>query len=430
MSKKLKEIELRSEEVQEILSFVPNWMIRYGNTLVLLLMLLLLLISWFVKYPDVITAEVVVTTKIPPEKIYAKSSGQIESILVNNNSQITKNTFIGVIENSGNYKDILLLKSILDTISIHKENFTFPIDQIPFLILGDIAMDFAIFETNYSEYVLNKKLQPYSSEFSANNLSLAEIKNRLIILKSQKELNEKELEFNKKDLDRNKILFKKGIIAAQDYERKQLEYTQAKRTLKNMSSSISQLNEAIGNSKNTIKSSEIRKTQDDTRLFKKVIQSFYQLKKSLKDWELRYALKSSIAGKVSYLSFWNENQTVNIGDLVFTIIPSISSGYIGKIKAPIQNAGKIKARQKVNIRLANYPDTEFGMLNGNVENISLFPDKEGNYLVDVTLDKELITSYNKKIEFQQEMSGKAEIITEDLRLIERFFYQLKNVFNQ
>jgi len=430
MPQKQDKIKIRSEEVQEILSYVPNWMIRWGMTLVFVIILMLLFISWFVKYPDVITTEVVVTTKIPSEKIYAKSSGQIESILVNNNSQITKNTFIGVIENSGNYKDILLLKSILDTISINKENFIFPIDQMPFLILGDIAMDFAIFETNYSEYVLNKKLQPYSSEFSANNLSLAEIKNRLSILKSQKELNEKELEFNKKDLDRNKILFEKGIIAAQDYERKQLEYTQAKRTLKNMSSSISQLNEAIGNSKNTIKSSEIRKTQDDTRLFKKVIQSFYQLKKALKDWELRYALISSIAGKVSYLSFWNENQTVNIGDLVFTIIPSTSSGYIGKIKAPIQNAGKIKMGQKVNIRLANYPDTEFGMLNGNVENISLFPDKEGNYLVDVTLDKELITSYNKKIEFQQEMSGKAEIITEDLRLIERFFYQLKNVFNQ
>ncbi len=422
-------IQIRSEEVQEILSYVPNWMIRYGNMLVFLLLLLLLTISWFVKYPDVITAEVVVTTKIPPEKIYAKSTGQIESILVNNNSQITKNTIIGVIENSGNYKDILLLKSTLDTISIRKVNFKFPIDELPFLILGDVSMDFAIFETHYSEYVLNKKLQPYSSEFSANNLSLAEIKNRLVILKSQKKLNEKELEFNKKDLDRNKILFEKGVIAAQDYERKQLEYTHSKRILQNMSNSISQLNEAVGYSKSTIKSAKIRKTQDDTRLLKKVIQSFYQLKKSVKDWELRYALKSSIAGKVSYMSFWNENQTVNIGDLVFTIIPSTSLGYIGKIKAPIQNAGKIRVGQNVNIRLANYPDTEFGMLNGNIENISLFPDKEGNYLIDVKLDKELITSYNKKIVFQQEMSGKAEIITEDLRLIERFFYQLKNVFN-
>lgn len=423
-------IQIRSEEVQEILAYVPNWMIRWGMTLVFTIILMLLVITWFVKYPDIIVAEVVVTTKIPPEKIYAKSTGQIESILVNNNSQISKNTFIGIIENSGNYKDILLLKSIIDTISINKNHFIFPMDELPFLILGDINQDFSTFETNYSEYILSKSLQPYSSEFSANNLSLAEIKNRLVILKSQKELNEKELEFSKKDLDRNQILFDKGIISAQDYEKKQLEYTQSIRNLKNMAASISQLNEAIGNSKNTIKSSEIRKTQEDTRLLKKVIQSFYQLKKTLKDWELRYALKSSINGKVSYLSFWNENQTVNIGDLVFTIIPNENLGYIGKIKAPIQNAGKIKLGQKVNIRLANYPDTEFGILNGIIENISLFPDKEGNYVVDVSLNQELITSYNKKIDFQQEMSGQAEIITEDLRLIQRFFYQLRNVFNK
>jgi multidrug resistance efflux pump len=430
MPQKQDKIQIRSEEVQEILSFVPNWMIRWGMTLVFLIILMLIIISWFVKYPDVITAEVVVTTKIPPEKIYAKSTGQIESLLVSNNSKVTKNTIIGVIENSGNYKDILLLKSILDTISVDKVSFRFPIDELPFLILGDISIDFAQFETNYSEYILNKKLQPYTSELLANNLSLAEIRNRLVILKSQKELNEKELEFLKKDLDRNKMLFDKGIIAAQDFERKQLEYTQSMRSLKNMNTSVSQLKEAIGNSKNTITSSKIKKTQNDTRLLKKVYQSLYQLKKSVKDWELSYALKSSIGGKVSYLSFWNENQTVNNGDLVFTIIPFTSLGYIGKIKAPIQNAGKIKVGQQVNIRLAQYPNTEFGMLKGIVENISLFPNKEGNYIVDVSLEDELITSYNKKIEFQQEMSGRAEIITEDLRLTDRLFYQLKRINNR
>ena len=48
------EIELRCEQVQEILTAVPNWMIRWGNTLLLLLLVMLLFISWFVKYPDII----------------------------------------------------------------------------------------------------------------------------------------------------------------------------------------------------------------------------------------------------------------------------------------------------------------------------------------------------------------------------------------
>mgnify|MGYP003116387514 FL=1 len=62
--------------------------------------------------------------------------------------------------------------------------------------------------------------------------------------------------------------------------------------------------------------------------------------------------------------------------------------------------------------------------------MSLIPDKEGFYLIDVKLPKKLITSYNKEIDFKQEMRGSAEIITEDLRLIERFFYQFREVLKR
>lgn len=57
--------------------------------------------------------------------------------------------------------------------------------------------------------------------------------------------------------------------------------------------------------------------------------------------------------------------------------------------------------------------------------IAVIPDKEGNYFINVSLPKKLITSYNKEIAFKQEMLGSAVIITEDLRLIERFLISLK-----
>ena len=79
--------------------------------------------------------------------------------------------------------------------------------------------------------------------------------------------------------------------------------------------------------------------------------------------------------------------------------------------------------------MINYdPSTEFGTLKGQIESIALLPDEDGFYLVTVSLPSSLITSYKKEITFRHEMRGSAEIITEDLRLIERFFYQLKNVF--
>jgi hypothetical protein len=77
--------------------------------------------------------------------------------------------------------------------------------------------------------------------------------------------------------------------------------------------------------------------------------------------------------------------------------------------------------------LDNYRFQEYGILEGKVQNISLVPDEKGNYYVDIILPKGLKTSYNKQLPFDKELKGKAEIVTEDLRLIERFFYQIRKL---
>jgi hypothetical protein len=84
------EIELRSEEVQEILTRVPHWMIRWGSVVVLLILLSLFFVSWLVKYPDIITTQIIITTNIPPEKLVAKVPGKIEVILVEDRILVSK----------------------------------------------------------------------------------------------------------------------------------------------------------------------------------------------------------------------------------------------------------------------------------------------------------------------------------------------------
>jgi multidrug efflux pump subunit AcrA (membrane-fusion protein) len=423
------DIEIRSEEVQEILTATPNWMIRWGNTLLLLLMLMLVYISWFVKYPDVISTEIMITTETPPEKIYARTVGKIKTLLKNDGAKIQKNETIAIIENSANYKDVYLLKSIIDTLLVDNTFFSFPINSIPPLMLGDVTTSYATFENNYLEYYLNNKLNPYKNKSFANQISLTEAKMRLNLLVSQKELSLRELSFKEKDQTRQKNLFEKGVISAKEYEQKQIDFLQATKSYKSLESSISQTRELINNSQKNIKNTSIEKILNDTRLLKKTIQSYYQLKNAIKNWEKQFVLKSSITGNVSFLSFWSEHQTVKTGDLIFTIIPANYSAYIGKINAPAANSGKIKRAQRVQIKLTNFPSDEFGEINGSVQTISVTPDEKGYYLINVDLPKELVTTYNKKITFKHEMKGVAEIVTEDLRLIERFFYQLKNIIN-
>ena len=422
------EIELRSEEVQEILTRVPHWMIRCGSVVVLLILLSLFFVSWLVKYPDIITTQIVITTHIPPEKLVAKTSGKIEAILVNDRMVVSKNTPLAVIENSANYQAVFLLKSIVDTIDIDKNKF--PFEKLKSAQLGEIESFFAVFQKESIADDLNAKLQPYQVEGNAQSYEALQLKERLNLLESQKSNNQSELILQKSDLDRYNLLYKKGIIAAQELEKHKLTYLQVQRNYKSLLSTISQLKSSLNELNKNSKTNQINENKENVNLERNVIQAFYQLKKAIKDWELNYVLRSSIDGKVSFLQLWSANQTVNAGDNVFAIIPTNESGYIGKVKAPAQNSGKIQIGQTVNIRLANYPDREFGIIKGVIKAISLTPDKDGNLLINVSLPNGIQTSYKKQITFQQEMSGTADIVTEDLRLIERLLYQFRDIFRR
>ncbi len=420
--------QLRSEEVQEILTRVPHWMIRWGNIVILLLLVMLLLFAYFIRYPDIITAEITITTQIPPEKLVAKTSGKIEAILIADKSKIAENTPLAIIENSANYKDVFLLKSILDTISL--TNSKFPFEKLEAAQLGEIENSFALFQKEYSASELNKKLQPFKVESNAQSFEANQLKERLQLLEGQKEINQSELQILKIDVNRYEKLFTKGIISAQEIEKQRLNYLQAEKNYKNLLSSISQLKSSLNELNRNSKTTAINENTAETNLERSVVQSFYQLKKAIKDWELTYVFRSSISGTVSFLQIWAENQTISAGENMFAIIPNTEKGFIGKVKAKALNSGKLKVGQKVNIKLANFPDSQFGIIEGKLKAISLTPDKEGNLLLDIELPYGLQTSYKKQINFQQEMTGTADVVTEDLRLLERLLYQFRDIFKR
>ncbi len=418
-------INLRSEEVQEILTRVPNWMIRWGSVVVLTILLMLFFVSWLIKFPDVISTQIIITTNIPPEKLVAKVSGKIKTILVVDKAIVATNEPLAIIENAANYKDVFKLSEALVNVNKYKSiNF----NEFQNAQFGEIESAFAIFQKESIADDLNSKLQPYQVEGSAQGYEAIQLRERLSLLESQKSINQNELVLQKSDLDRFETLYKKGIIATQELEKQKLIYLQSQKNYKSLLSSISSLKSSINDLNKTSKTTSINENKENVNLERNVIQAFYGLKKAIKDWELNYVLRSSIDGKVSFLQLWSTNQTVNAGENVFAIIPRYENGFIGKVKAPAQNSGKIKVGQTVNIRLANYPDREFGVVSGEIDAISLTPDKDGNLLINVSLPKGLQTSYKKQITFQQEMSGTSDIITEDLRLIERLLYQFRDVF--
>lgn len=424
------EIELRSEEVQEILTRVPHWIIRWGNIVILSVITLVFAMAWFIEYPDIVKTTIIITTNVPPEKLVARTSGKIEAILVADKTIVKSNTPLAIIQNSSDYIAVLSLSNALNKEKISENELAWIIEKFKSRNLGDVQQAFSVFEKDFIANKLNNKLQPFAVEQNSQSSEKLQIKERLAILNEQKIINESELLLQKSELNRFEILFNKGVISAQEFELKKLNYLQANKNYKNLLSTISQLKSSlIDNSRNS-KNTFINGTKETVNLERNQLESFYQLKKVVKDWNLNYVLRTSIDGKVSFLQLWSENQNVNSGDNVFTIIPTTEKGFVGKVKAEALNSGKIKIGQKVNIRLSNFPDREFGILNGIIKNISLTPDKDNNLLIDVALPNGLATSYKKQIAFQQEMSGSADIVTEDLRLTERLLYQFRDVFKR
>ncbi|GAB2580140.1 hypothetical protein GCM10027190_32210 [Spirosoma areae] len=99
------------------------------------------------------------------------------------------------------------------------------------------------------------------------------------------------------------------------------------------------------------------------------------------------------------------------------------------MRVPQQNAGKVQIGQAVLVKFAGYPYQEFGAVRGRITAIADIPLKDGVFLANVQLLSGLKTTYGKQLAYKTGMSATADIITEDNRLLEKLFYQLRKVTN-
>ncbi len=428
-TKEENKLKLRSIEVQEILTNPPRWIVRWGITLIFFFSVIILVLSFLIRYPDFIGSKIIVTTELPTEKVVARYTGGIQKLFVANGDTVRSGQPLAYLKNLATFEDVMTLKSTLENTPFDYKNFRFPIESITHLQLGDVEASYISFEKSYVDYILLNDLDPYSNQLKGDQKSIVEIRQRLRDQIALKQLLEKEITLKETEFGRYKSLYDKGVISQQEFESKELEFIQMQKNISNMSISISQLREAISSASEALVNTTISQQEDNVKYSKNLEQSYNTLKKAVRDWEYTYVLTSSIEGTVSFQGFWGKNQLVNVGDVVFSILPEDKSALVGKLTIPSQNAGKVEKGQKTLVKLDNFPYQQYGMLIGVVEGMSISPDNDGNYFVYISLPNGTTTSYNKDLVFEQELLGNAEIITEDLSVAQRLFYKFKDAFD-
>jgi HlyD family secretion protein len=143
---------------------------------------------------------------------------------------------------------------------------------------------------------------------------------------------------------------------------------------------------------------------------------------------LKYLLIAPLDGKIAFATFLQENQQLQTNQVLCYINPENTS-YYAEVFIPQPNFGKIKTGLIVLLKFPSYPFQESGSLNRVIDFISNISTDSG-YLAKVILTQGLYTNYKKSIQVREGLNAHAEIITKDMRLLQRFYYtifkQVKN----
>lgn len=423
---KISRINVRSEYFQDILDKVPSRIITYGSTGMLVILLIIIIGMKIVRYPDVITSEAVVTTNTPPVTVHNRVSSRIVSLLKADQDTVTSGEWVMVLYNSASYQEVLRLRDILK--NVKGPAFWEKIDTVKFeelTALGDMQSGYARFYKSVEELRLFNRLNIQHRQLTINadraksmNALNKQLQNKLTILQRQSLL-------SKSDFDRNKLLDSMRVIAKTEVEQKEISYLNTQNILEELNNSRinNQLQEQALNKENVTLAADYDNTLFTLR--KNIFQSYSDLTFQLTEWQNKYVLDAPVSGVLNFYDIRTADQFLSNEQKVFTVTPVSGEEYFAIAKLPVTNSGKVRVGLKCNIRLNNYPYTEYGMLKGTVTAISAAV-KEGFYSVKVQLPNHLVTTLHKPLDNKSELTGQADIIVEDLTLYDRLFNSIIN----
>lgn len=424
-----KQIELRSEEVQEVMGQIPNWIVRWGITLLFAVVIALVIGSYFFKYPDVIVSEMTLTSRHPVAQIVSRTSGKISRLYVKDGQEVKEGASLAIIENPAVTEDVIRLKALLEKYQANPDSMWRALSAGKELGLGEIQSAYASFLNSLHEYNNYEELDYYPKKIASVRGQIDRYQAYYRNQERQQKVMEEQYELARKQYTRDSLLYMRKVISPSEYETAKVSLLQGRYSLEGANASLENMRIQIGQLEESLLDLELQRAEKENLLLQNYRTTTEQLINAVNGWELNFRLSSPIGGKVTFTKYWSANQVIVSGENVFTIVPFEKEELVGKALLPSERSGKVKIGQRVIIRFANYPDQEFGIVNGEVSSISMVPS-EGNYTVEIHFPKGLTTNYGKELPVSQEMKASAEIVTEELRLIERFFQPLKKIFKE
>ena len=274
-----------------------------------------------------------------------------------------------------------------------------------------------------------------SKQASALREQIAKNREYYAKLERQRSLLLQDLDYGRRTLERDSLLLAEAVISAADYETTAQNYLSKQNTKAGFDATLTSTELQIIQSEQQLVELTLQQENETAEYERTLEQSRQQLAAQIAQWRQQYVLEAPVAGRVTLVNYWSENQHVAVGDKLASIVPDGATEVIGRLQVPSAGFGKVKVGQGVNVKLNGYPYMEFGVLRGRIRSLSAVPEQiqtqSGTtiaYTAEVVFPDGMTTSYKRELPMIQRMDGTAEIVTEDMRLIERFIQPVVSLF--
>ncbi len=419
-------IEIRSEEVQEILGTPPPWMARFGTLLALLVVVVLGYISYFIEYPVVVDAGITVSSKEPPKRLVSNISGRVQSILVENEAAVKANDVIVVFKSNARLEDMLTLESKMMMMEAPTDSALLAFSVPDTFVLGSIK------EPLYDFYRQQKVRQQYEEnpydKYSIDQLERELQKIQSIIRSDLRRIEnlDSQIELVQERLGREEKLVRDNLLAESRIEKTRESLLSLQRMREGVESSIKNRElekERIRAEKTGVREGSVEsKKQAGIELRER----FNDLQRAVEEWMFKYVITAPVAGVVSlYMEDITEQQFVEEGFEIGVVVPQLEQEAKGTIWLPVAKASPVKPGKKVVVSFDVYPVLEFGSTIGRVESISQVPIN-GQVALTIDFPRGLVTEFGRELDASQTMKGEANIIIKDKRFIERIFEHFRS----
>ncbi|MEL7250441.1 MAG: HlyD family efflux transporter periplasmic adaptor subunit [Bacteroidota bacterium] len=411
------DLELRSEEVQELLGTPPPLLVRWGLLFVLILLIVVVWLLYWLPYPETVDTTIRIKREIPAEEVIAPEGGTISNILVKSEDTVEASQTLLVFESLAEFSDVHILDDLLDDVPINQDsvllNFSIPSD----LILG--ALKTEVYRFNERQQEARNLREGRISQMSIDEIE-QEIRQEERAIRQEnrtKDVTLEALKLREDELRRLRNLDQQGLLG--DYsrvrsaERLKLE---AERSLQDINTSIKARQSNIRLLRKQAERTETISQASASSATEAVRDAFDQLKTAVNQWRRNNLLVASIDGVV-ILDDVQPRQYVRAGERVAVVVPSSASSLIGKTELNLDESGQVEVGQKVVIDFYSFPAQQFGAVEGVVTFKSKIPTQEDKLPIEIRFPNGLVTSSGRSLEVGQDMAGDMSIIIQEKRLI-------------